>query len=126
MFWFCKYMWYMQNLYTTETHCTVLKYVATKSTDGATSIVRLILENDKQGGMMLDDAWQWTPPSSMHSSTAVTCDFVAHQFTRLNFSDTSKQALELLLSHVLRQIVHYQVSFTIFYASRLHRRGAVV
>ena len=61
-----------------------------------------------------------------HALFLITCYFVSNKFTRLNLPDATKQTLELFLSHVLRQIVDYQVGFTVLYAPRLHRGGAVV
>lgn len=54
--------------------------------------------------------------SHSNANRCVTCYFVSNQFTGLNFSDAPKQTLELLLGHVLRQVVDYQVSFTVLYA----------
>lgn len=64
----------------------------------------------------------------LHSiiNSQVTCYFISDKFTGLNFSDAPKQTLQLFLGHVLRQIVDYQVSFTVLYHPRLYRRGAVV
>lgn len=45
--------------------------------------------------------------------TWVTCDLVSDQFAGLDFSDAAKEALELLLGHVLRQVVDDQVSFAV-------------
>ncbi len=51
-----------------------------------------------------------------------TSDFVPHKFAGLNLSDAAEQTLELLLCHVLWQVVHDQVGFTVLGAvGHLHR-----
>lgn len=64
--------------------------------------------------------------SQSKTSRWLTCYFVSNEFTGLNFSDAPKQTLQFFLGHVLRQIVDYQVSFTVLYAPWLYRWGAVV
>lgn len=42
-----------------------------------------------------------------------TCHFVSHQLGRLDLSNAVEEASQLILSHTLRQVVHYQVSLCI-------------
>lgn len=42
-----------------------------------------------------------------------TCDLVPDQFAGFNFSNAAEQALELLLCHVLRQVVDDQVGLAV-------------
>lgn len=47
-----------------------------------------------------------------------TCDFVSHEFAGLDLSNAAEQTLQLLLSHVLREIVDDQIGFTVLAAVR--------
>lgn len=51
----------------------------------------------------------------------VTCYFVSDELARLDLSDAAEQALELVLGHVLRQVVDDQVGLAVLQATRLHR-----
>lgn len=42
-----------------------------------------------------------------------TCDLVANQLAGLNLTDATKQAAELLLSHVLGQVVDDEVGLAV-------------
>lgn len=42
-----------------------------------------------------------------------TCDFVSDQLAGLDLSDAAKQTLELLLGHILRQVVDDQVGLAV-------------
>lgn len=50
-----------------------------------------------------------------HSITArPTCDFVSDQLCGLHLPDAAEEAPQLLLRHVLRQVVHDQVGLCVF------------
>lgn len=54
-----------------------------------------------------------------------TCDLVANQLTGLNLADATKQAAELLLGHVLGQVVDNEVGLAVVICwAGLHGRGA--
>lgn len=54
-----------------------------------------------------------------------TCDLVANQFAGLDLPDATKQAAELLLSHVLGQVVNNEVGLAVVICrASLHGRGA--
>lgn len=58
---------------------------------------------------------------------ASTSDFVSHKFARLDLSNAAEQTLELFLRHVLREVVHNQIGFTVLgVVGHLHRCRAVV
>lgn len=53
-----------------------------------------------------------------------TCDFVSNQLARLDLADAAKEAAELLLGHVLRQVIDDEVSLAVVIRAGLHGRGA--
>lgn len=55
----------------------------------------------------------------------VTCDLIPHQLAGLDLSDASEEAAELLLGHVLRQVVDDEVGLAVIVGrARLHGGGA--
>lgn len=58
---------------------------------------------------------------SSHPITAWhTCDFVSDQLCGLHLPDAAEEAPQLLLRHVLRQVVHDQVGLCVFGLSPCH------
>ena len=57
-------------------------------------------------------------------SASGTCDLVPHQLAGLDLSDAAEQAAELLLGHVLGQVVDNKVGLAVVVGpARLHGRG---
>ena len=44
----------------------------------------------------------------------ITCHFIPDEFGRLHLPDAAEQAPQLILAHVLRQVIHNKVGFCIF------------
>lgn len=62
---------------------------------------------------------------SIQHSPFCTCDLIANQLTGLDLSDAAKQAAELLLGHVLGQVVDNEVGLAVVICwASLHWRGA--
>lgn len=58
-------------------------------------------------------------------NTLHTCDFITNQLAGLDLADAPEQAPELLLGHVLGQVVHYEVRLAVVVRrAGLHGRGA--
>lgn len=54
-----------------------------------------------------------------------TCDFVSNQLARLDLADAAEEAAELLLGHVLGQVIDDEVSLAVVIGpAGLHGRGA--
>ena len=51
----------------------------------------------------------WTEPAPK-----LTCCLIADEFAALHFSYTTEQCPDLLLAHILRQIIHYQIGFIVY------------
>ena len=44
----------------------------------------------------------------------ITCHFIPDEFGRLHLTDAAEETPQLVLTHVLRQVIHYKVGFCIF------------
>lgn len=66
-----------------------------------------------------------TSNNPVYDTAFCTCDLIANQFAGFDLPDATEKAAELLLGHVLGQVVHDEVRLAVVVCwASLHGRGA--
>lgn len=77
------------------------------------SVVRLFLKYLMQGGKK--KKIKRRRETLLVHSARLTSHFVPNKFGRLHLTDAAEQTAQLILRHVLRQVIDYEVCFSIFW-----------